>query len=137
MTNQPVSPARLYRIVVQVGPMAEAMRLYRDLLGIEPRAVHPVRAYFDCGGILLALVDRTADGGAPTPLPDHVYFAVADLEAIFERARRLGVLSHEPVHGAPGGAIATRPWGERSFYAVDPWGNRMCFVDERTVFSGA
>jgi hypothetical protein len=30
----------------------------------------------------------------------------------------------------------TRPWGERSFYAFDPDGNGLCFVDERTVFTG-
>jgi len=39
------------------------------------------------------------------------------------------------VHGSPAGAIAVRPWGERSFYAVDPFGKRLCFVDERTKFT--
>ena len=43
---------------------------------------------------------------------------------MFGRARELGALANEGVHGAPAGAIVKRPWGERSFYAVDPWGNR-------------
>ena len=30
-----------------------------------------------------------------------------------------------------------RPWGERSFYAEDPWGNPPCFVEERTVYTGS
>jgi hypothetical protein len=34
--------------------------------------------------------------------------------------------------------IETRPWGERSFYATDPFGNPICnpicFVDSRTLF---
>ena len=34
------------------------------------------------------------------------------------------------VHGDPAGAIEWRPWGERSFYAKDPLGNKICFVDE-------
>jgi hypothetical protein len=34
------------------------------------------------------------------------------------------------------GQIALRPWGERSFYAKDPFGNPICFVDEQTVFTG-
>ena len=34
------------------------------------------------------------------------------------------------------GEIAERPWGERSFYAHDPFGNPVCFVDERTLFTG-
>jgi len=29
-----------------------------------------------------------------------------------------------------------RPWGERSFYAVDPFGNPLCFVDQKTLFTG-
>jgi hypothetical protein len=34
------------------------------------------------------------------------------------------------------GAIVRRPWGERSFYAVDPFGNKLCFVDRATLFTG-
>jgi uncharacterized glyoxalase superfamily protein PhnB len=33
------------------------------------------------------------------------------------------------------GQIANRPWGERSFYLRDPFGNPLCFVDETTVFT--
>jgi len=40
------------------------------------------------------------------------------------------------VHGAAAGDIVARPWGERSFYASDPFDNLLCFVDERTVFTG-
>jgi hypothetical protein len=32
--------------------------------------------------------------------------------------------------------VVKRPWGERSFYAVDPFGNRLCFVAGDTVFTG-
>ena len=39
--------------------------------------------------------------------------------------------------GAPMGAVATRPWGERSFYARDPFGNGICFVDRESVFTGS
>jgi hypothetical protein len=39
-------------------------------------------------------------------------------------------------HDESAGEILTRPWGERSFYAEDPYGNLLCFVDERTVFTG-
>jgi hypothetical protein len=28
------------------------------------------------------------------------------------------------------------PWGERSFYAEDPWGNPLCFVEEGTFYRG-
>jgi catechol 2,3-dioxygenase-like lactoylglutathione lyase family enzyme len=32
--------------------------------------------------------------------------------------------------------IAVQPWGERSFYLRDPYGNRLCMVDQRTLFTG-
>jgi len=48
----------------------------------------------------------------------------------------LGCLSTEDVHGKSAGEIVKRPWGERSFYAHDPWGNGLCFVDENTLFTG-
>jgi hypothetical protein len=41
----------------------------------------------------------------------------------------------EDVHGEPAGDIVTRHWGERCFYAVDPFGNGLCFSDERTLFT--
>jgi len=57
-------------------------------------------------------------------------------QSIFERAKSLGSLSRESVHDAPGGGIVVRPWGERSFYVEDPWKNPLCFVDEKTVYTG-
>ncbi|MEE9280706.1 MAG: VOC family protein [Myxococcota bacterium] len=67
--------------------------------------------------------------------PELVYFAVVDLEATYERARTLGMssLAADDV----GEGIHTRPWGERSFYGVDPSGNPICFVDDQTLFTGA
>jgi predicted enzyme related to lactoylglutathione lyase len=32
--------------------------------------------------------------------------------------------------------IRTMPSGERLFYARDPFGSRISFVDERSVFTG-
>lgn len=59
-----------------------------------------------------------------------------DLAAVHARAKRLSCLSQNDVHDAPGGEIAKRPWGERSFYAIDPFGNELCFVEAGTIFTG-
>lgn len=48
----------------------------------------------------------------------------------------LQCLAQENVHDAPGGGIVVRPWGERSFYAEDPWKNPLCFVEDGTVYKG-
>jgi hypothetical protein len=74
--------------------------------------------------------------GQPHPAAKALYFTVKDLEAAFNRAKALSSLSREEVHDAPGGGIVVRPWGERSFYAKDPWGNPLCFVEEGTVYTG-
>jgi hypothetical protein len=55
---------------------------------------------------------------------------------VHARAKKLGWLSKERVHGEPGGEISVRPWGERSFYAEDPWGNPLCFVQTGTTYPG-
>ncbi len=83
-----------------------------------------------------ALVDVTAGGEQAKPLPDYIYFAVDNLETIHARATELNCLSSADVHGASAGEIVVRPWGERSFYVADPWGNGLCFVDESTLFTG-
>jgi predicted enzyme related to lactoylglutathione lyase len=127
----------LYRIILQVDNLDKAEEFYGKLLGDRGRRIpRGGRHYIDCGSVILALVDVTADNSKPQPLPDYIYFAVNDVEAVHERARELQCLSTEDVHGESAGEIVKRPWGERSFYAHDPWGNGLCFVDENTLFTG-
>jgi hypothetical protein len=45
------------------------------------------------------------------------------------------VLSPFEVHGKPASDVITRPWGERSFYVTDTWGNELCFVQDGTLFT--
>jgi catechol 2,3-dioxygenase-like lactoylglutathione lyase family enzyme len=127
---------RLYRVILEVSDLARAERFYSALLASEGRRIHGSRLYFDCGPVILALLDPTAGGIAPKPSPGCLYFAVDDLEAVHTRAKRLRCLSTEDVHGASGGQIGVRPWGERSFYARDPFENELCFVDRSTLFTG-
>lgn len=47
---------------------------------------------------------------------------------------------HDAVTNAGGeitAEIATMPWGEKMFYAKDPFGNPISFVDASTVFTGS
>lgn len=132
MSNAPV----LYRIIVQVSGLEKAVDFYTRLLAIEGRSVRGARHYFDCGAVILALVDVAAGGQEAVPLPDNIYFSVDDLEVAYKRAKALDCLSGADVHGEAAGRILTRPWGERCFYAEDPFGNPLCFVDSNTLFTG-
>jgi catechol 2,3-dioxygenase-like lactoylglutathione lyase family enzyme len=130
---------KLYRIILPVLDIDEAERFYTAALGLNGHRVSNGRHYFDCGGVILACYDPRADGDdfSARPNQEHLYFAVDDLEAAFERVEKLGALSREIGDGGlPMGEIVTRPWGERCFYAVDPFGNPICFVDEKTLFTG-
>jgi len=125
----------LFRLAVHVTDLDRAVSFYSRLLGIEGRGIGGGRCYFDCGPIILAILDVSLGVETPQPIPT-MYFSVGDLEAIHARATEMGCLDREEVHGAPAGAIAKRPWGERSFYVEDPFGNSLCFVDPKTLFTG-
>jgi catechol 2,3-dioxygenase-like lactoylglutathione lyase family enzyme len=128
---------QLYRVILQVSDLDQAADFYTKLLGTEGRRIYGgFRHYFDCGSVILALVDPSADNESARPNPDNIYFSVKDLDSVHARARDLACLSTGDVHGEPAGEIVERPWGERSFYAFDPFGNPICFVDESTVFTG-
>lgn len=138
-STEPANVPRLYRLIVPVPDLERGAKFYGDLLGIPGQRVSGGRHYFDCVGVVLALYSPKGDGDAADarPLPEHVYFSVADLEAVFARAKRLGGLSTDKGDGGlPMGEIAKRPWGERSFYLKDPFGSPLCFVDEKTLFTG-
>ena len=133
-----MASVRLYRVIVPVDDIERAAQFYRSLLGQDGMRISPGRHYFGVGGVILALYHPKADGDATQPRPnfDHVYFAVDDLDEVYRRAEGAGGLSQETGDGnLPMGAIARRPWGERSFYMRDPFGNPLCFVDTSTVFT--
>lgn len=133
MTQAPA----LFRMILQVSDLDRAAEFYSNLLGDEGRRIpRASRHYIDCGPVILALVDVTAGGEQAKPLPDYIYFSVDNLESFYDRAKALNSLADEDVHGASAGEITVRPWGERSFYCNDPWGNGLCFVDGTTLFTG-
>jgi uncharacterized glyoxalase superfamily protein PhnB len=126
-----VASVRLFRVILPVSGIDDAAAWYSAVLEQAGIRVSPGRHYFGCGGAILACFDPRADGDPwdARPNPDHVYFAVADLDACYRR------VTAQP-NGAVIRPIETQPWGERSFYCTDPFGNKLCFVDDRTVFTG-
>jgi hypothetical protein len=122
----------LFRINVEVGDLAQAAKGWGALLGLDGRLQAGSRCYFTAGDVTLQVVEVSS----PHPAAKALYFLVDDLDAVFQRAEGLGWLSKEKVHGEPGGKISVRPWGERSFYVEDTWGNPLCFVESGTTYPG-
>ncbi|HWQ03549.1 MAG TPA: VOC family protein [Candidatus Nitrosotenuis sp.] len=135
--KKPAAP-KIFRVIVPVGDIECATEFYSTLLNTNGLRVSLGRHYILCGGVVLALYDpMMEDRRTFQPNPDHVYFAVRNLEAAYARAKKLNCLSSEIGDGKlPMGEIRKRPWGERSFYARDPFGNPLCFVDEATLYRG-
>jgi len=123
--------ARLFRVIVPVSNIDEASAYYAAVLGDPGRRISPGRHYFGCGQCILACFDPRADGDPwdAKPNPEHIYFAVDDLEEYFRRVS-------QQAKACISRPIEKQPWGERSFYCSDPFGNKLCFVDGATIFTG-
>ncbi len=139
MSKRP-GPA-LFRVLVSATDLPASVRFYASLLGTPGRHVAEGRWYFDCGAVILGVLDASESAPQDRTSPaEAIYFATDSLEAVHHRAARLGCLATDFLHGdpqSPMGGIVVRPWGERSFYAQDPAGNPLCFVDRRTCFTGS
>lgn len=126
---------QFFRLNVEVGDLESAISFYTKLLGIEGRKQAGSRCYFECGPVTLQVLDVSSQR-PPHPAAKALYFTVNDLEGVHERAKALHCLSDSDIHDAAAGGIVVRPWGERSFYAQDSWGNPLCFIEEGTVYTG-
>jgi len=128
----------LYRVIVPVNDIAEAARFYGAVLGEPGRRVSGGRHYFGGGangGAILACYSPRDDGDRPRygdtwqPHPlQYVYFSVDDLAGARERCLSAGAREVTD--------IEKMPWGETMFYALDPFGNPISFVQAGTEFAG-
>jgi predicted enzyme related to lactoylglutathione lyase len=120
---------RVFRIAVPASQIDRSRAFYERVLGLDADDTVPSRLYFHCGEVIVALIDWTVEGRTDLrPTPDNIYLATDELDAAYQRAVAAGARIVAP--------IERRPWGERSFYCLDPDGNRLCFVDDTTLFLG-
>ena len=120
---------RLFRIAIPASQIDVSREFYERVLGVAADDTVPSRLYFHCGDVIVAVIDWTVEERRELhSTPDYLYFATDELEAVFERATTAGARIES--------GIELRGWGERSFYCLDPDGNRLCFVDATTLFLG-
>ena len=125
-------PLRLYQVVLPVSDIDQAEKFDSHLLGTPGRRVSPGQHHFECGGVLLICNDLSAEGDSSqtSSSPHRLIFVVEDIEAVFERAQSGGCASVDE-------QILSQPWGERSFFSVDPFKNSLGFMDETTAIQQA
>ncbi len=123
---------RAFRIAIPTSDLDRSRAFYERVLGLEADDTVPSRLYLHCEGVIVALIDwaieHHGDPSPVRPLPDNLYLATDDLDGAMARAIEAGaeIMS----------SIEVKPWGERSFYCLDPDGHPLCFVDETTLFLG-
>jgi len=127
-----MNAASLYRVILPVSDIEVAAEFYGHVFQVAGQRVSPGRHYFDCNGVILACYDPSADGDDPGQgwtmhENQYLYFSVPDLAAVRSRIQEAG--------GENLTEIESMPWGETLFYAVDPLGSRLSFVDENTLFT--
>lgn len=119
----------VFRIAIPASQIERSRRFYERVLGLQADDTVPSRLYFHCGDVIVAVIDWEVEPLGPfQSTPENLYFATSELDAVHDRAESAGA-GHVS-------SVETRPWGERSFYCVDPDGNRLCFVDADTLFLG-
>jgi predicted enzyme related to lactoylglutathione lyase len=127
----------LFRVVIHVWNLEEAEEFYSTLFGMKGKRVSPGRHYYQTGDITVALYDAVKEAHFHKgPIPEHLYFAVDNIEEVHARAEKLNCLSNEIINDEKAGDIILRPWGERSFYVKDPYNNGLCFVDTASLITG-
>jgi predicted enzyme related to lactoylglutathione lyase len=120
---------RVFRIAIPASDIGRSRRFYESVLGVAADDTVPSRLYFHCGDLIVAVIDWQVEPlGAFHPTSENLYLATDELEDVRARAEAAGARHLS--------SIETRPWGERSFYCTDPDGNRLCFVDDATLFLG-
>ena len=113
----------LDNVFVEVGDLDEAVRFYRDGLGL------PVAKRFDgMGMVLLQIGDETPGLGVrAVPEPrvggQKVWLEVADAQAAAEELAAKGIRPLTPPFSIPTG------W---AFEVLDPWGNVIGLTDYAT-----
>jgi predicted enzyme related to lactoylglutathione lyase len=120
---------RVFRIAIPASEIGRSRSFYESVLGVTADDTVPSRLYFHCGDLIVAVIDWKVEPLGPFhPTPENLYFATDELEAVHDRAKGAGARHLS--------SIETHPWGERSFYCADPDDNRLCFVDDATLFLG-
>ena len=123
---------KLYRIIFPVEDIEKAAEFYSNVLNQKGMRVSPGRHYFNIGGTILACYDPKADGDKQGNWKFHenqyIYISVSNLESVRNEMKKFDCKFL--------GEIEKMAWGETLFYANDLFGNPICLVDEKTIFTG-
>lgn len=122
----------VFRIIIPARDIEQSTRFYQILFDQYGERVSGGRHYFNTKNVIIAVYDPIADGddsgdGFVFHKNQYTYFSVEDLERTYQRF----ILAGADLIGVH---IEKMPWGETLFYASDPSGVPICFVQSGTEF---
>lgn len=78
-------------MILRVGDLGRAVEFYRDTLGIPVSSVGPAMAFFDVGGVHIALNRTEAGDPAASASTTELVLEVDDPAAVYDEWRGAGV----------------------------------------------
>lgn len=78
-------------IILRVGDLRQSVGFYRDVLGLTLKFEVPGWAFFDCGGLTLALNESKTAAIAPSSQSTEVVFDTEDIHAAYAALGSRGV----------------------------------------------
>lgn len=112
-------------VTIESEDLDRAAAFYAQALGVAPERAVPGRVFLSAGDARLVIVEKQTGDRVKIDL----YFASAALDDLHTRVIASG--------GGETTPISVSWSGERSFGCVDPDGNRLWFVDARTLTAPA
>jgi len=108
-----------------VGDIEEAVRWYRDVLGLPHLYTYGNLAFFDCGGTRLFLSAETGEGGGAEP--SILYFRVTDIHRAHKALSARGVAFRGAPHVIHRHASGIEEW--MAFFD-DPDGHPLALMSQ-------
>ena len=90
MSTEPAL-TRVGVVMLGVTDLTAATRFYRDTLGLRPTGVHAGFAFFDGGGVSIALSQPLAQAVPGPPGPVEIVFSVESVRQTYDALRDQGV----------------------------------------------
>jgi len=102
-------------VTFYVSDLKKAAKFYEEILGLEKKYEYSSYVGFECGGVEIGLIPKSAEGQKVSLVSPSVEFLVDDVDKAYRELKKKGVKFTKELHD--------EPWGGRQATFTDPDGN--------------
>lgn len=116
-------------ITFNVSDLEKSKKFYEEILGLEKKYEYSSYVGFECGGIEIGLIPKTAKERKRASSGPSVEFIVTDVKKFYDKLKHKGVKFIKKLH--------EEPWGGKQATFTDPDGNilEIAQIDWEKYFS--